>query len=202
MLSLQMEILFAQHHRLRWSSWWEEQIGLKLKQIVLHERKLTESVCLTWLGQRQVRNQKTSAHKERLRCTQRCSANKRGVGTHPRKLAIFKQLQTNCKAKHNKGVGTQFPRVPVPLHPWLYVRASVILSWYFLHLLKQVMLIFPKHLKNSAFFVWQKLFNWNSKNYLLWKKLLWCKRSVWVSIPSGSGVDFVNFLFSVFVHDV
>jgi len=48
---------------------------------------------------------------------QGCSANKKGVGTHPKKLAILKQLRTNLKAKHEKGVGTPFPRVPAPLHP-------------------------------------------------------------------------------------
>jgi len=35
-----------------------------------------------------------------------------------KKLAILKQLQTNLKAKHEKGVGTPFPRIPAPLHPW------------------------------------------------------------------------------------
>jgi len=40
------------------------------------------------------------------------------VGTHPKKLAIVKQLRTNFKAKHEKGVGTPFPRVPPALHPW------------------------------------------------------------------------------------
>jgi len=47
---------------------------------------------------------------------QRCSANKKGVGTHLKKLAILKQLGTNLKAKYEKGVGTPFPRVPAPLH--------------------------------------------------------------------------------------
>jgi len=36
-----------------------------------------------------------------------------------KKLAILKQLRTHFKAKHEKGVGTLFPGVPVPLHPWL-----------------------------------------------------------------------------------
>ena len=31
---------------------------------------------------------------------------------HPKKLAILKQLRTNLKTKHEKGVGTPFPRVP------------------------------------------------------------------------------------------
>jgi len=39
------------------------------------------------------------------------------VGTHSKKLAILKQLQTNLKSKHEKGVGTPFPRVPAPVHP-------------------------------------------------------------------------------------
>jgi len=30
----------------------------------------------------------------------------------------LKQLRTNLKPKHEKGVGTPFPHVPVPLHPW------------------------------------------------------------------------------------
>ena len=42
---------------------------------------------------------------------------KKGVGTHPKKLAIFKQLRTNLKAKHKKGVGTRFPRVPAQFTP-------------------------------------------------------------------------------------
>jgi len=41
----------------------------------------------------------------------------KGVGTLPEKLANLKQLQTHFKAKHEKGVGTPFPRVPAPLHP-------------------------------------------------------------------------------------
>jgi len=36
------------------------------------------------------------------------SANKRGVGTHPKKLAILKQLRTHFKKKHEKGVETPF----------------------------------------------------------------------------------------------
>jgi len=47
---------------------------------------------------------------------QRCGANKKDVGTHPKK-AILKQLQTHFEAKREKGVGTPFPRVPAPLHP-------------------------------------------------------------------------------------
>jgi len=38
------------------------------------------------------------------------------MGMHP-KIAILKQLQTHCKAKCEKGVGTPFQRVPAPLHP-------------------------------------------------------------------------------------
>jgi len=48
---------------------------------------------------------------------QECSVNKRGVGTHPKNLAVSQQLQTNVKAKHEKGVGTPFPRVPALLNP-------------------------------------------------------------------------------------
>jgi len=44
---------------------------------------------------------------------QGCSANKRGVGTHP-KIAILKQLQTHFKAKRGKGVGTAVPTPPQP----------------------------------------------------------------------------------------
>jgi len=36
------------------------------------------------------------------------------------KIAILKQLQTHFEAKREKGVGTPFPRVPAPLHPWLH----------------------------------------------------------------------------------
>jgi len=32
------------------------------------------------------------------------------------KIATLKQLQTQYKAKREKGVGTPFPRVPTPLH--------------------------------------------------------------------------------------
>jgi len=35
------------------------------------------------------------------------------------KIVILKQLQTHFKAKREKGVGTPFPRVPTPRHPWL-----------------------------------------------------------------------------------
>jgi len=44
---------------------------------------------------------------------QGCSANKNGVGTHPKKLAILKQLRNQnvekVKAKHEKSVGTPCP---------------------------------------------------------------------------------------------
>jgi len=40
-------------------------------------------------------------------------------GNAPRKLAILKQLQTHFKAKHEKGVGTEFPHVLAPLNPCL-----------------------------------------------------------------------------------
>jgi len=49
---------------------------------------------------------------------QGCSANKKGVRTQPKILAILKQLRTHFKAKHEKGAGTPLPRVPTPLHPW------------------------------------------------------------------------------------
>jgi len=52
---------------------------------------------------------------------QGCSANKKGVGTHPKKLAILKQLRTHFKVKHETGVGTLFPRVPAPLHSWKHL---------------------------------------------------------------------------------
>jgi len=40
------------------------------------------------------------------------------VSERTQKLAIFKELRTNLKAKHEKRVGTLLPRVPAPLHPW------------------------------------------------------------------------------------
>jgi len=46
------------------------------------------------------------------------SAYKKRCRNAPKKLAILKQLRTNLKAKHEKGAGTPFPRVPAPLHPW------------------------------------------------------------------------------------
>jgi len=42
---------------------------------------------------------------------------KKGVGMLPKKLGILKQPQTHLKAKHEKVVGTPFPRVPSPPHP-------------------------------------------------------------------------------------
>jgi len=48
---------------------------------------------------------------------QGCSANK-NVWQHIQKIAILKQLQTHFKTKREKGVGTSFPHVPAPLHPW------------------------------------------------------------------------------------
>jgi len=56
---------------------------------------------------------KASPH---LTLVQGFSANKKGVGTHPN-IAILKQLQSHFKGKREKGVGTPFPRVPIPLHP-------------------------------------------------------------------------------------
>jgi len=44
---------------------------------------------------------------------------KKGVGTPPR-IAILKQLQTHFITKREKGVGTPFPRVPAPLHSWVW----------------------------------------------------------------------------------
>jgi len=43
---------------------------------------------------------------------QGCSANKRGVGTHPKKLAILKHFRTHINAQHEKSVGRPFPSVP------------------------------------------------------------------------------------------
>ena len=48
---------------------------------------------------------------------QGCSAKKR-FGNAPKKLATLKLLQLYFKAKHEKGVGTPFPRVPAPLYLW------------------------------------------------------------------------------------
>jgi len=39
------------------------------------------------------------------------------VWERTQKLTISKELQTHFEAKHEKGVGTPFPRVPTPLHP-------------------------------------------------------------------------------------
>jgi len=49
---------------------------------------------------------------------QRCSANKKGVGTHQKNTPILKQLQTHFKAKR-EGVGTAAvpTRVSAPQHP-------------------------------------------------------------------------------------
>jgi len=44
--------------------------------------------------------------------SQGCSANKRGVRTHPKRLAILKHLRTHIKAKHDKVVGAPFPYTP------------------------------------------------------------------------------------------
>ena len=53
---------------------------------------------------------------------QRCSANKKGVGTHQKNTPILKQLQTHFKAKR-EGVGTAAvpTRVSAPQHPWQQV---------------------------------------------------------------------------------
>jgi len=37
-------------------------------------------------------------------------------GNAPKKTAILKQLQTHFKGKHEKCLGTPFPRVPVPVY--------------------------------------------------------------------------------------
>jgi len=42
------------------------------------------------------------------------------VWERSKKTAILKQLRTHFKAKHEKGAGTQFPRVPAPLHLWIF----------------------------------------------------------------------------------
>jgi len=39
-----------------------------------------------------------------------------GCGNASKSIAILKQLQTYFEAKHEKRVGTLFPRVPAPLH--------------------------------------------------------------------------------------
>jgi len=44
------------------------------------------------------------------------------VGTHPKKLAILKQLRTHFKAKYEKGVATPFPRVPPHYTPGEHVK--------------------------------------------------------------------------------
>jgi len=46
-------------------------------------------------------------------CNQGCSADEKGVGTHPKKSPF----QSHFKIKREKGVGAPFPRVPAPLHP-------------------------------------------------------------------------------------
>jgi len=50
------------------------------------------------------------------------------MGTHPKKLAILGQLRTHFKPKHEKSVGTPFPPVPAPLHPWLTVIVETVLT--------------------------------------------------------------------------
>jgi len=47
---------------------------------------------------------------------QGCSADKK-VWERIQKFAILKQVPAHFKAKHEKGVATPFPRVPVQLHP-------------------------------------------------------------------------------------
>jgi len=58
---------------------------------------------------------------------QGCSANKKGVGTHP-KNNHCKKLQTHFKAKREKGVGTLFLRVPTRSHPLHLVSCPIALS--------------------------------------------------------------------------
>jgi len=56
-----------------------------------------------------------------------------GVGNAPKNLAILKQLWTHFKAKHEKGVGRPFPRVPALLHPCYQSRLllhSCNFSWF------------------------------------------------------------------------
>jgi len=55
---------------------------------------------------------------KQLGCSQGCSANQM-VWERNQKIAILKQLPTHFEAKHKKHVGTPFPRVLAPLHPWL-----------------------------------------------------------------------------------
>jgi len=55
------------------------------------------------------------------------------VRERTKKLAVLKQLQTFFKAKHEKGVGTPFPRVPAPLLPCTYtgnVSSGMTFSFY------------------------------------------------------------------------
>jgi len=55
---------------------------------------------------------------------QGCSANKKDMGLNAsEKIAVLKHLQCHFKAKREKGVGTPFPRVPAPLHPWLKAKS-------------------------------------------------------------------------------
>jgi len=55
---------------------------------------------------------------ESFLCTQGCSANKKGVGTHPKKLAISKPIQTHFEAKNEKR-GNAVPTCSLPTAPLL-----------------------------------------------------------------------------------
>jgi len=43
------------------------------------------------------------------------------VWEHTQKSSHFKTASTDFKAKHEKGVGTPFPRVPAPLYNCLHI---------------------------------------------------------------------------------
>jgi len=47
-----------------------------------------------------------------------------------KKRAILKQIPTHFKAKREKGVGTPFPRVPAPIHPWTLNRWIFLRHWF------------------------------------------------------------------------
>ena len=60
--------------------------------------------------------------------TKGCSANKRGVGRHPKKLAVLKQLQTCFNAKREKGGERRshaFPLHYTPAYTHIYVARTI-----------------------------------------------------------------------------
>jgi len=56
----------------------------------------------------------------------------------------LKELRTNLETKHEKGVGTPFPRVPDPLHRWSQVRWT---QYTYVHR-RQTLKVTEKHDKN------------------------------------------------------